>query len=176
MLKFPAMHSSRSFRIIVIAAVVAYLSSPCLLANHPSPFSVVGGELRLGVDDPATLPAQNPTTVENTRSGETEKDAHKIYQADRDGVSMPSCYYMPNPPYTKEAIEAQFVGVVTAEAIVFKSGKLDQIRILKSPGMGLDKSTVSTLKTWKCNPAKLEGKPVSARATFELNFRLPPPR
>ncbi len=47
------------------------------------------------------------------------------------------------------------------------------MRILKSPGMGLDESVLKTLKKWKCTPViGPKGKPVPVIVPFEVNFRL----
>ena len=84
----------------------------------------------------------------------------------------PSCYYMPNPPYTKQARAANFQGVVLVNAVVQLDGSVGNMRILKSPGLGLDENILKTMKTWKCHPAKGEKGPLTTRVRFELNFRL----
>jgi protein TonB len=79
---------------------------------------------------------------------------------------------MPNPPYTEEARAAKFEGVVIADGIIMPDGKIQSVRIVKSPGLGLERSVLSTMKTWKCKPAKHEGRPVAVRMPFEIIFRL----
>ena len=39
-------------------------------------------------------------------------------------------------------------------------------------GFGLDDSAVQAVKTWKFDPAKLDGKPVKTAVGVEVNFRL----
>jgi periplasmic protein TonB len=86
---------------------------------------------------------------------------------------MPSCYYMPNPPYTKEARAAKFQGIVRVEGTVMLDGKIRNLRILKTPGLGLDEPVQKTLMKWKCRPAiGPDGKPVPTTVTFEVNFSL----
>ena len=51
-------------------------------------------------------------------------------------------------------------------------GKIQTARIVKSPGLGLERSVLSTLKNWKCKPATHEGKPVPVRIPIEFTFRL----
>ena len=84
----------------------------------------------------------------------------------------PSCYYMPNAPYTTQAKAANFQGVVLVDAVVQIDGSVGNMVILKSPGLGLDENILKTMKTWKCRPAKGEKGPIPARVRFELNFRL----
>ena len=79
---------------------------------------------------------------------------------------------MPDPPYSKEAKAAKYEGTLVAEGIVTVGGRITNLRILKSPGLGLDESVLKTLKTWKCKPATHEGKPVAALVPFEITFRL----
>ena len=89
------------------------------------------------------------------------------------GVSLPSCYYMPNPPYTKEARKAKIEGAVLLDGVVGLDGKITNIRVLKSLGYGLDENATNTLKKWRCNPAiGPEGKPVSTIVPFQISFRL----
>ena len=95
------------------------------------------------------------------------------FHAGVNGVGLPSCFYMPNPPYSEEARKAKYSGTVLVEAIVNLDGKLTNLRVLKSPGLGLDDNTITTLKTWRCKPALgPNGKPVPVIVPFEVNFRL----
>src|SRR6202011_5148988 len=76
-------------------------------------------------------------------------------------LSSASCYYAPVPVGTVEAMKAHFIGTVRIEATVTVEGKLENFRVLKSPGLGLDESIVQTLKKWKCRPATgPDGKPM----------------
>jgi len=80
---------------------------------------------------------------------------------------------MPSPPYSKEAKAAKFQGIVLVEGVIMLDGKVERIRILKSPGMGLDDSVLKTMKKWKCNPAiGPSGKPVLTLVSFEIHFKL----
>jgi Gram-negative bacterial TonB protein C-terminal len=55
----------------------------------------------------------------------------------------PTCYYMPMASYTKEAKKAKFEGVVLAAATVMPDGTLSDLKILKSPGLGLNDNSLS---------------------------------
>jgi len=95
------------------------------------------------------------------------------FHAGVNGVGMPSCFYMPNPPYSEEARKAKYSGIVLVEAIVNLDGHLSNLKLIKSPGLGLDENTINTLKTWRCKAATgASGKPVPTIVTFEVNFRL----
>lgn len=116
--------------------------------------------------------AQSPGTPSDPRSNVSGASSDKTLHTGVDGPSIPSCYYMPHPPYTKEAKTAKFQGVVLAEGVVMLDGRITNTRILKSPGMGLDESVLSTMKKWKCRPATHDGKQVPALVQFEVNFQL----
>jgi TonB family protein len=84
---------------------------------------------------------------------------------------MPSCSYMPNPPYTDEARRARSSGVVVVEAVVGADGRLTNIRIVRGL-KGLDEITLETLATWKCQAPIRDGKAVPVVVNFEVNFKL----
>jgi TonB family protein len=110
-----------------------------------------------------------PKQTTNSSSANSEK----IYRAGKDGVSSPSCFYRPGPPSTKEAQAAKFEGFVIADVIVSATGRIENIRIVKSPGLGLDDSVRETLGKWRCQPAKFEGKAVPVKLEFEFSFLAP---
>jgi protein TonB len=115
---------------------------------------------------------QSPESSPPANTDSHEKPS-KVFRAGRDGIAPASCTYMPNPPYTKEARKAKFSGVVVVDATIMPDGKLEQLIILKSPGLGLDESVVRTLKKWKCNPViGPDGTAVPALVALQVNFRL----
>lgn len=96
-----------------------------------------------------------------------------VFRAGTGGVGSPSCFYMPNPPYSEEARKAKYSGVVLVDAVVTLDGRVTEPRVIKSPGLGLDETTVTTMRTWRCKAALgPNGKPVPTRVQFEVNFRL----
>jgi periplasmic protein TonB len=95
------------------------------------------------------------------RNGET------IYRVGN-GVAFPSCPYMPNPAFTDNARQAHVSGIILIDAVVETDGGLRIVRGL--PG-DWNEIALKTLATWRCKPARYEGKPVSAVVTFEVNFR-----
>jgi outer membrane biosynthesis protein TonB len=51
-------------------------------------------------------------------------------------TARPSCFYMPNAPYTDEARRAQISGLVVVEAIIGTDGHLSDLRIIRGlPGL-----------------------------------------
>ncbi|MFI5098618.1 MAG: energy transducer TonB [Candidatus Acidiferrales bacterium] len=101
-----------------------------------------------------------------TASGE------KVYPPGVDGLTTPTCYYMPNPPFSEEARRSKVSGSLTAEAVINSEGRLENARIVRGLPYGLNETTIATMKTWKCNPAQKDGKPVPTIVQFEVHFRL----
>jgi len=96
-----------------------------------------------------------------------------MFHAGVNGVGMPSCFYMPSPPYSEEARKAKYSGVVMVEAVVNLDGHLSNMRVIKSPGLGLDDNTINTMRTWRCKPVTgPNGRPVPVIVPFEVTFRL----
>jgi len=96
-----------------------------------------------------------------------------MFRAGVNGVGLPTCFYMPNPPYSDEARKAKYSGVVLVEAVITVDGRVTNPRVIKSPGLGLDDSTTNTMRTWRCKPVTgPNGKPVPVLVPFEVTFRL----
>jgi TonB family protein len=84
---------------------------------------------------------------------------------------MPSCSYMPNPPYTDEARKARSSGVILVEAVIGADGRLTNIRIVRGL-RGLNEVTLKTLATWRCKAPVRDGKAVPVVVDFEVNFKM----
>jgi TonB family protein len=84
---------------------------------------------------------------------------------------MPSCSYMPNPPYTQEARQAHISGVILVEAIVGIDGHLTNMRIIRGLP-GLNEVTLKTMATWRCKAPVFDGEAVPVVVPFEVNFKL----
>jgi periplasmic protein TonB len=79
---------------------------------------------------------------------------------------------MPNPPYSDGARKLELSGTVTAEAVVNSNGKLENIRIVRGMPGDLNKTVITTMRTWRCHPALKDGKPVPVLVPFTTTFRL----
>lgn len=88
------------------------------------------------------------------------------------GVSAPRPIYSPDPEYSEEARKSKFQGTVILWLIVDPDGGPRDIRIVRSVGMGLDEKSIEAVRTWRFEPARKDGKPVSVQITVEVSFRL----
>jgi protein TonB len=95
------------------------------------------------------------------------------FRAGVNGVGYPSCYYMPSPKYPEEARKVKYSGAVTVEILIDLDGRVKPTKMIQSPGLGLDETTMEAVKTWRCKPANgPSGKPVPTLASVEVVYRL----
>jgi TonB family protein len=89
-----------------------------------------------------------------------------------DGVSPPSVVTKVEPAYTEEAHNANWQGTVVLQLVVDARGFPQNIKVLRSLGLGLDEKAIEAVAQWRFNPGRKDGKPVPVMATIEVNFRL----
>ncbi|MEM9763613.1 MAG: energy transducer TonB [Pseudomonadota bacterium] len=87
-------------------------------------------------------------------------------------VNPPEKLHYPPPQYTEIARKARVQGVVIVQAIIDKTGSVNNVKVLKGLPMGLDEEAVKAIKQWKFKPATLNGKPVDVYYNLTVNFRL----
>lgn len=90
----------------------------------------------------------------------------------RQGIEPPRCSYMPNPEFTDAARAVKFNGALIVEAIVTKQGRVEEARISRGLPYGLNQNSMTTLKSWRCEPATKNGEPLAVVVPFEVSFRL----
>lgn len=98
-------------------------------------------------------------------------DGEKIYRAGSNGVTVPSCHHTPNPPSTEASRRANFSGTILIEGVVGIDGAMKAVRILQGAPFDLNETVLETIKSWKCTPGTLEGKPVASFVPIEVTIR-----
>lgn len=88
------------------------------------------------------------------------------------GTTPPSILSKVDPEYSEEARKAKYSGSVMLSIVVNTDGKAEEIKVVKSLGMGLDEKAIEAVQKWRFVPGKNAGKPVKVRAQIEVNFRL----
>jgi len=88
------------------------------------------------------------------------------------GVLAPKVVYDPEPSYSQLASQAGKQGTCVLTLIVDSSGSAKNIQISKPLGYGLDEQAVSTVGTWKFEPARKNGQPVSVHVSVEIMFHM----
>ena len=88
------------------------------------------------------------------------------------GVSAPVVIHKVEPEYTEEARAAKYQGTVLLYVEIAPDGTATNISVQRSLGLGLDEKAIECVKQWRFKPGQRDGKPVTAPATIEVNFRL----
>jgi TonB family protein len=77
---------------------------------------------------------------------------------------------MPNPAYTEEARAKGISGTVVLSLVLCRTGKVTDIKVLKSLPYGLTENAVESTRQIKFEPAEKDGQAVSQRILREINF------
>jgi periplasmic protein TonB len=75
------------------------------------------------------------------------------------------------PAYPLIAQRARVQGVVILEATIGATGKVEDVRVLRSIPL-LDQSAIDAVRQWEYEPTLLNGVPVPVIMTVTVNFRL----
>jgi len=88
-------------------------------------------------------------------------------------VSMPKVIFEPDAEFSDEARRAKYQGVVLVSFIVNAQGNVENPRVTRPLGMGLDEKAIEAVLKYKFKPAMKDGKtPVAVMMSLEVNFRL----
>ena len=75
------------------------------------------------------------------------------------------------PPYPQDARADGRTGVVVLEIVVLADGSVDKVRVVRGDEP-FASTAVNTVKTWKYEPARFKGQPISVFKTFQVTFKL----
>lgn len=87
-------------------------------------------------------------------------------------VKAPVAIDHPDPRYTDTARNAHVSGVVILEAIIDKTGHVDQVKVLKGLPMGLSDEAERAVRQWRFKPGTMNGQPVDVIFDLTVNFTL----
>jgi TonB family protein len=104
---------------------------------------------------------------------DTEEDEVRdsVYRVGN-GITPPVAVFKPEPEYPEEARKAKYEGTVLVHLIVDVDGKIKDIKVDHSLGLGLDEKALECVRKWKFTPGKKNGRPVPVEVTVAVNFRL----
>ena len=89
------------------------------------------------------------------------------------GVKAPVVLSQPLPAYTEAARASRIEGIVLIQAVIRKDGTVDNFKVLRGLGYGLDESAIKTIaEKWRFQPGTYNGVPVDVQANIEVSFRL----
>lgn len=88
------------------------------------------------------------------------------------GVSAPRAIYSPDPEYSEEARKAKYQGDVILWVVIGPDGRVHDVKVARTLGLGLDEKAVEAVKTWRFEPARKDGQPVAVQLNIDVTFHL----
>ena len=76
------------------------------------------------------------------------------------------------PEYPRSAMVAHIEGMVIFEAIITRTGSVDQVKTLRADHPLLEKAARDAVLQWKYQPAMLQGQPVKVYFTVTVTFHM----
>ncbi|HZR28689.1 MAG TPA: TonB family protein, partial [Terriglobales bacterium] len=92
--------------------------------------------------------------------------------AGRGGVSIPKVIYDPDPDYTDQARLNKLQGTVGLWIVVGTDGRVQDVRLRRGLGFGLDEKAMDAVRKWRFEPARKDGQPVAVRVGVDVEFRM----
>jgi len=75
------------------------------------------------------------------------------------------------PVYPEDAKQAQIVGKVQLEAVIGKTGEVEQLKVV-SGAKELQQSALDAVRQWTYKPFLLNGAPVEVKTTINVTYSL----
>jgi len=88
------------------------------------------------------------------------------------GVSAPRAIFSPDPEYSEEARKAKYQGDVVLWVVIGPDGKVHDVKVARTLGLGLDEKAVEAVKKWVFEPAKKDGQAVAVQLNIDVTFHL----
>lgn len=86
---------------------------------------------------------------------------------------LPQEVSRPMPKYTYEARSKRIKGIISLALIVNKEGRVQEVKVLKGLGYGLDESAVDAItRQWLFTPGMIDGNPVNVELMVQVEFKL----
>jgi protein TonB len=94
------------------------------------------------------------------------------YEHDESGIVPHKLIFTPKPVYTDEGIEGRVQGVVKISAVLAANGTVQEVRVVRSLGHGLDEAAIQAVRNTKFDPATRGGVRIPVTVTFNVTFTL----
>lgn len=87
------------------------------------------------------------------------------------GPLVPPRVVKETPPlYTKKAFDRGIEGRVVLKVIIRKDGSIGPLRVDQSLDEELDEAAAEAVRTWRFDPAKVNGEPINVLTNIEVDF------
>jgi protein TonB len=88
------------------------------------------------------------------------------------GLVPPVLVTRVEPVYPETARKAHLSGVVVLQAVIDASGRVKDLRVVKSSGELLDAAAIAAVEKWIYRPATLSGRAVNVSLSVTVDFKL----
>lgn len=104
----------------------------------------------------------------------TTESKTNIPEAGKNGYTIPTCLYCPNPRYSDRAFATREQGTVVLDVVIAPDGKAHSVTIQQGLSCGLNQEALDAIENvYRFRPANgPDGKPAAVRMLFEVEFRL----
>src|SRR5262249_39033209 len=87
-------------------------------------------------------------------------------------TTAPVLEFRVDPVYPRPALEAGIAGTVVLELYIDAKGNVEHVRVLSSPGQGLEEPAVAAAKQFRFKPATVDKAPVASQVVYEQQFKI----
>lgn len=130
--------------------------------------------LALTIQPQNQLPSGSPTTQPNVPVRQlSQVDESAVPRVGADGVEPPVILDRPNLTIPPEAVAAGVQGYLILEAIMRKSGVVEDVTVLRGiedDHYGIAAAAVAALKKWQFKPGTYQGAPADLRMTVKISI------
>jgi general secretion pathway protein A len=84
-------------------------------------------------------------------------------------LQAPKLVSSPSPVYPPNALRERVQGIVVLDVLIDETGKVADMKVVSGPA-ALRQAAIDALRTWKYEPARLNGQPIAAHTQVNINF------
>jgi TonB family protein len=106
-----------------------------------------------------------------TLAGGPRLDSPEVFKPGS-GVMAPTVLKEVKPTYPASMRGAGIQGIVTVDCVVLPDGSVGDTRVTRGLAPELDREAVRSMRLWRFNPGRKDGKPVPVQVSVEISFTL----
>ena len=122
-------------------------------------------------EDPTPEPAGPARSPWAECLARVERDG-PVHTFGGEGFRAPRVLESPTARYTEEARRHGITGIVIAQSVIDRQGRVACLKVVKGLPLGLDESATSTMRRRTFEPATLDGEPVAVFYNLTTKFSL----
>jgi len=113
----------------------------------------------------------SPASKPNTGGGDAPVDYNRPFRQN-EVTKKAVITFKPEPSFTETARRFEVTGVVRLRAVLYKTGEIKNVSVIKSLPHGLTEKSVDAAKRIRFEPARKDGQAVSQYVVLEYNYNI----